>query len=118
LSLQNKNQSVGYILKGMMKTDIPANKVAEAIDILWDEVVPDYTKEITNVDTLNYTVSACEKLGLDAELTSSAKTAVNWCFDDTMLIEADEFFSTFVAALRPRREYVPNIVITYPDSDK
>ncbi|MGG4425006.1 hypothetical protein ABEP71_19150, partial [Bacillus velezensis] len=99
MSYQTKKQSIGYILKGMMDTDVPAKSVKEAVRVAWS-LVPDHN-QITNDDTLKYAVSICQKLKLDSGLSDVVKSAVFWAFNDKTVGEMGDFFDGFVPAVDP-----------------
>ncbi|MGF7535244.1 hypothetical protein AAGG74_16440 [Bacillus mexicanus] len=103
MSEQTKQESIGYIVKGMMDSAIPAKAVKKAIDLLW-VMVPDQ-KDITNYDTSNFAVFVCEKLELDNELIRDINSSVYRAFDDTPVEGAGEYFRNFVSLVMPYRNF-------------
>jgi hypothetical protein len=102
LSYQTKKQSIGYILKGALDSEVPAKRIEEIAEAAV-EVVP-RRNDIGNYDTSAYAVEIAEKLGLSEEVTASIKSGVWWAFDNNTVEEAgeicDKVFDAFFRYLK------------------
>lgn len=93
MSLQTKDQAVGYILRGALKSTVPANelvRVARAANV----IVP-ARSTIKNEDTLDFVSIIGEQLEWSAEQIKELRSEVAGQFDMKTVEEAGDAFEAF-----------------------
>lgn len=93
MSLQTKEQSIGYILKGALESDLPAKNLVD-IARKAKTIVPK-SNRITNEDTLDFALKIGEMLEFDSEQIRGLKREVYYAFDMKTVSEAGDIFEAF-----------------------
>lgn len=93
MSYQTKEQSVGYILHGALKSSIPANELL-SIARAAKKIIP-VSNTITNDDTLEFTLRVGEELEWTAEQIKDFRSEVYYQFDMKTVEEAGNVFEAF-----------------------
>lgn len=93
MSYQTRKQSIGYLLKGAMKTEIPSNKLVDIAST--SSKIVDPRNDITNNETLNYADLVANILELGSNIKKQFRNEVYLAFDMNTVEEAEDYYETF-----------------------
>lgn len=93
MSYQTKNESIGYILKSVLNSDLPANMLLE-VGKRAKKLIPE-RNDIENDDTLDYAAAVFKELGVDPKKIEELKSEIYYLFDIKTVEEAGEVFDAF-----------------------
>lgn len=93
MSLQTKEQSIGYILKGVLDSGLPANYLVDVARKA-KNVVPE-SNRITNEDTLDFAEKIGEFLEFSPEQVRELRGEIYYAFDMKTVEEAGDIFEAF-----------------------
>ncbi|MCM2532293.1 hypothetical protein NDK43_07690 [Neobacillus pocheonensis] len=93
MSYQTKKQSIGYILKTALKTEIPANRLMD-IALASLKIVED-RNDINNHERMNFAEKVVQQIELSEEFQKDLKREMVWTFDNTAVGEAENVYEGF-----------------------
>ncbi|WP_027724644.1 hypothetical protein [Tuberibacillus calidus] len=90
MSLQNKEQAIGYLLKSYMETELPASEMKKVNAIANDLLEAGKTYGNYEVQQLVYVIG--ERLKFNKELIEDWNSEIYYSFDMKTVEEAEEYY--------------------------
>lgn len=93
MSHQTKEQSIGYILKALLNSKLPADEILDVVRL--SKIFVEERTDITNEDTVKFWNLIAGKLQLDEALIQEIRSEIYYLFDVKTVEESEEYFAAF-----------------------